>query len=449
MTNEHADVLVVGSGPGGATVARQLARAGRDVLLLERGRDWRGHPLYGTYPGALLYADKQALLFTREGMNIVSPLMLGGATSMYCGCSAPPLPWWKEEYGIDLAPYADRTTEELGIAPLPVELRGSASTRVAEAGGSLGMPWVPQEKFMSPARAKTFACSAACMLGCRCGAKWNAAEYVDDAVAAGARVQTGARVERLRIEGGRIVGVAGRRGRRRFEIEANTVVLSAGGIGTARLLRRSGLDGAGRGMTMDTTAMVYGHAPFKGQGDEPPMTWSCADDELGVLYSTLIDPWLMYPIIMAIKGPRYPLTWSRWGRTLGVMIKLRDEISGEVEPSGRISKGLTPADRSRLGRAEEVAGRVLRAAGCDPDSIFTTPLRGTHPSGTVRIGEMLSTDLETEVAGLYVCDASVFPRALARPTVLTIISLANRLAEHLAPGRLAPHTKQPAQEITE
>ena len=75
-----------------ATIARELARAGERVVILERGRDWRRSRLYGTYPGALLYADKRALLFTEEGMNIIRPLMVGGATSMYCGCSAPPVP---------------------------------------------------------------------------------------------------------------------------------------------------------------------------------------------------------------------------------------------------------------------------------------------------------------------------------------------------------------------
>jgi len=438
MIRTQTDVVVVGSGPGGSTVARQLARGGKRVLLLERGRDWRGHRLYGTYPGALLYADKQALLFTREGMNIVRPLMLGGATSMYCGCSAPPLPWWKDRLGIDLDGYAAETTRELAIAPLAPELRGEASTRVAHAAGELGMEWFPQDKFMQPQRASEFDCSATCMLGCRCGAKWNAAEYADDAAAAGGEVWTGAFVDRLLIDGGRIVGVSGRRGRKPFTVDAGTVVVAGGGIGTALLLAKNGFPAAGQGMTMDTTAMVYGHAPVKGQGDEPPMTWSYADDDLGVLYSTLIDPWLMYPIIMTLKGPSYALTWKRWGRTLGVMIKLKDQISGEVAADGRISKGLADEDRRRLAAAEEVAGRILRKAGCDADSIFTTPLRGTHPSGTVRIGEMLSTNLETEVAGLYVCDASVFPEALARPTVLTIISLAKRLADHLltaAPAR--------------
>ena len=34
-------VVVVGSGPGGATAARELQRGGHDVLLLEAGREIR------------------------------------------------------------------------------------------------------------------------------------------------------------------------------------------------------------------------------------------------------------------------------------------------------------------------------------------------------------------------------------------------------------------------
>jgi choline dehydrogenase-like flavoprotein len=429
--NQRADYLIIGSGPGGATLARDLARAGRDVLLLERGRDWRRHPLYGTYPGALLYADRHALLFTREGLNIVRPLMLGGATSMYCGCAAPPAPWWSARYGIDLESHARDAAAELGIAPLPAELRGAASTRVAEAGQELGMPWLPQDKFVFPERSPDYHCSARCMLGCRCGAKWNAAEYVDDAVAAGARLITGARVERVLHDAHGVEGVSVRIRRKRLRIEAGTVIVAAGGIGSATLLRSSGFDDAGQGMAMDTTAMVYGLSPDEGMGGEPPMTWSCADDDLGVLYSTLVDPWLMYPIIMMMKGPAYPLTWLRWGRTFGVMIKLKDQVSGHIDDHGRISKGLTHSDRQRLESAERTATRILTAAGCRSDSIFTTPLRGTHPSATVRIGTSVDADLQTRIPGLYVCDASVFPEALARPTVLTIIALARRLAARL------------------
>ncbi|HEU5209465.1 MAG TPA: GMC family oxidoreductase [Longimicrobiales bacterium] len=438
------DVLIIGSGPGGASVARELARAGRRVLILERGRDWRTHRLYGTYPGALLYADRHALLFTRQGLNVIRPIMVGGATSMYAACASRPGDWWLNDYGIDLTADADAIMRELQIAPLPPELRGVASTRLAEAGSSLGMEWAPQDKFMLPARGDAFRCGAHCMLGCRCGAKWNAAEWIDDAMAAGAVLQTGTHVTALDVEGGAVRRIRGSRNGRPWQAEAHTVVVAAGGLGTPLLLRTAGLDEAGRGMAMDTTVMVYGALPnaqerVPPQGDDPPMTWSSTDDELGVMYSTLIDPWLMYPIIMAVKGARWPLTWPRWKRTLGVMIKLTDELSGEIDARGGIDKGLTETDRVRLERAQDVARNILRRAGCEEHSLVTTPLRGTHPSATARIGSVVDDHLATEVRGLYVCDASVFPRALGRPTVLTILALGRRLARELAAGHAARH----------
>ncbi len=431
----QADVIVVGSGPGGATLARDLAQQGKKkVLLLERGIDYRPLAYYGTYLGALIYSDRMSLLFTEEGLNIVRPLMVGGATSMYCGCAAPPPDWLKRKYGVDIDQPVSETMEELEIAPLPAELRGTASTRIAQAAQALGYDWQPQLKFMRPARAKNFrqACRATCMVGCRCGAKWNAAEYVDQAVAAGAYLRTSARVDRVLIKDGHACGVEGRLGRQPFTARAETVVLAAGGIGTPRILQASGFGQAGVGMTMDVTVMVYGFIKERGIGNEPPMTWSWENAEVGYMLSTLIDPWLLYPIITTLKGPKYPFYWPRWNNILGVMIKLKDEVSGGVFPDGKIRKPLTDNDRPRLKLAEDMCHKILIEAGAKPDTLFMTPLRGTHPSGTVRIGTMLDTNLQTETPGLYVCDASVFPEALDRPTVLTIIGLAKRLAKHLA-----------------
>ena len=429
-----SEYIVVGSGPGGATVARELAQRGKKVILLERGIDHRSKFYYGTYLGPLIYCDRASLLFTREGLNIVRPLMVGGATSMYCGCAADPPDWLKKKYKINLAPQAKQTIQELGLSALPEGLRGRASTRIADAARSLDYDWQPVMKFMNPARSPNFRCGATCMVGCRCGAKWNAGEYVDQAVAGGAELYTRALVERVLFEGNRAVGVVGTIKGKPFVALAPTVILAAGGIGTPRILQKSGLPEAGVGMTMDTTVMVYGFGKERGIGKEPPMTWYAENFEDGYMLSTLIDPWLLFPLIMALKGVKYPFYWPYWNRVLGVMIKLKDEISGGVFPDGTISKPFSEKEGKRTARAVEVAKSILVKAGANPAHIFVTPQRGTHPSGTVRIGTMLDNNLQTEKEGLFVCDASVFPEALCRPTVLTIISFAKRLAKHLGKG---------------
>ena len=429
------DVVIVGSGPGGATVARELGKKGKKVLILERGYDHRNRFYYGTYLGALAYSDRMSLLFTEEGLNIIAPIMVGGATSMFCGCAAEPPLWLKEKYGVDIDAEVKQTVAELEIQPLPENLRGSASTRIAMAGRALGYEWFAQPKFVNPRRseqkARNFDCRATCMLGCRCGAKWNAAEWVCEATAGGARLVEGARVEKVIIKDGHAAGVAGRVGLRKFSARAETVVISAGGIGPPRILQQSGLNRAGVGMTMDTTVMVYGTTREEGTGREPPMTWSWESPDAGYMLSTLTDPWLMYPLAAVRKGLGPALRWFQWHKMMGIMIKLKDDISGGIYPDGKIRKPMTAKDSERLAEAYRMCRQILIEAGAKRSSIFMRPLIGTHPSGTVRIGSMLDQNLKSEIEGLYVCDASVFPEALDRPTVLTIIGLGKRLAKHL------------------
>ncbi|MEE4607567.1 MAG: GMC family oxidoreductase N-terminal domain-containing protein [Desulfobacteraceae bacterium] len=433
---KSADVVVVGSGPGGASVARALSRAGRRVLVLEQGRDHRGKWYYGTYPGALCYSEKMALLFTEEGLNIIAPRMVGGATGMYTGSAAMPPEWLAQRYGIDLKADAERIAAELGVAPLPADLAGAASGRIAAAAAALGQEWFAQPKFMIPGRCADrgtrFDCGAKCMLGCRCGAKWHAAEWIDEAVFHGTRLATGARVAQVLCNGRRVAGVRGWRNGLPFTVWADTVVLSSGGLGSARIMQHSGMNAAGVGMAMDTTTMVYGFGPHSGNGLEPPMTYSFENPRDGYMLSTLTDPWLLYPLAAVRVGPGPLLDWRRWCRGLGIMIKLKDDISGGIYPDGRIRKPMTAADRERLDLAAGVCRRILLEAGAGAASIFVRPLIGTHPSATVRIGEMLDENLMTEIEGLYVCDASVFPESLDRPTVLTILSLGERLSRHLA-----------------
>ena len=307
----QTNVIVIGSGPGGATLARALAQAGRSVRILEKGQDYRQRWYYGTYLGALRYADRGSFLFTREGMNIIRPLMVGCATSMFCGCATPPPDWLAAKYGIDLEAHISETIAELEIKVLPTELRGVASTRMAEAGQGLGLDWQPLPKFMRPNRPnidKPFDCGAHCMLGCRCGAKWNAGSYVEEAVEAGAVLETGVTVESILIEGGQAIGVTARSHGRSVQLRAETVILAAGGIGSPIILQASGFDAAGDGITVDTTRMVYGVSKEAGIASDPPMSWYAEDPDRGVLYSTLIDPWLLYPLMSGMSGLKHVLT---------------------------------------------------------------------------------------------------------------------------------------------
>ncbi|MFH1538260.1 MAG: GMC family oxidoreductase N-terminal domain-containing protein, partial [bacterium] len=285
----QADVAVVGSGPGGATVARELSRAGKRVVLLEMGRDWRRNPLYGTYTGCLLYTDKGGMLFSEEGLNIIRGILTGGSTNLYCGTASRPPEWLKKKYGVDTDECVDQTIEELRIRPLPAELMGKSSLRVLEAANELGLGWEPYPKFMDPDRCPHgFDCGADCMLGCRCKAKWTANEYLDQARVAGCTLVTRARVEEVIIEGGVAAGVRGRLGRRRpFSVRAGTVVLCAGGLGDPLILQRSGFPEAGRGLLMDPTIMVYGVHRGEGTSTAPPMAVGSYDDTHGFILSHL------------------------------------------------------------------------------------------------------------------------------------------------------------------
>jgi len=431
------DVVVVGSGPGGATVARQLARAGRDVLLLEKGRE---HPNLGSYAGALSVLDRFGFYKSREGLTMLKVTALGGATVLYSASAAMPPPWLKTKYGIDLETYAEETAEELGVDILPEEYLGEASRAIMEAGNRLGQEWEPMPKFLDVSRFRNgLSAGARTSLGLNYGERWTAVEYVRQAVSAGATLLTDAECTDVIVETGRATGVIARvkgSGIQRFL--ARTVVLAAGGIPTPVLLRRAGIERAGVGCVVDPTLLVYGILPGKGTYQDPlvsVVTWKWYDSD-GIRIGTLIDPWLMTLISLAKTGLRHVPKILHYRRMAGILVKVKDEIGGFVDEKGNVSKALTEQDLARIEKGYGIAREVLLEAGCAPESIVRGEIRGAHPSGTCRIGEVVDENLRTGIDGLYVCDASVFPEALDRPTVITIIAFGKRLAEHLLAGEL-------------
>ncbi len=425
---KKVDVVIAGSGPGGATVGRQLARAGRKVLLLEKGRDIR---FVGNHLSALFIADKMGLNWTEEGMNIVRGLTTGGSTVMFCASATPPPAWLKTEYGIDLDSYAAQTIEELDLKPLPDDVVGSAGLRLMEAANELGYNFEKMAKFIDPAKCKS-RCGGTCMLGCPHDAKWTARKYLEDMTAAGGQLMTRADVQQITIQDGVATGLTAHTPQGRVEVEAEAVIVAAGGLGTPMILQRSGIHEAGIGMFVDPLVFVSGVSKHEGNPLGPPMTIGTYEfmDE-GFLLSDLIDPWGLWLIMTAVRNPLKLPHFRSYRRQLSLMVKVGDERKGVITMDGRISKPLTDNDRHRLNRGAAVAREILIKAGCDPNTIMTGPVRGAHPGATARIGEVVDENLETRVKNLYVSDASVIPKALHRPVVLTAIALAKRLSDHL------------------
>jgi len=132
MASTDFDVIVIGSGFGGAVSACRLAEAGMKVLVLERGRRWTPQ----TYPrdadDAWLWNQDQPHLFngwadlrTFSDMWVAAGAGVGGGSLIYANVSVEAKPevfdarWPQGINHATLKPYYDRVAHMLGLAPLP------------------------------------------------------------------------------------------------------------------------------------------------------------------------------------------------------------------------------------------------------------------------------------------------------------------------------------------
>jgi len=422
------DFIVVGSGMGGAVVARELAQAGRDVLVLESGKT---ETHVGTFTDALRFFDGNEITRvpkkSKEGTILWRTLMTGGSTVASCGNGVRCLEKELAERGIDLADDLAAMEAEMGVKPQSEDKLSDMGRRVLEASKSRGYAFTLMPKFVDPE--KCAACGNCCF-GCPNGAKWTAERPLAEAVAQGAEVVERVHVERVLRNNGHAAGVAGSGPGGAFEAYAKTVILAAGGLGTAPILVASGIDGAGENLFIDELVNVYGSTdePFKTV--EPTM--SLVDLEFHAERGFLLSPFINYAKGLRLVESGTTLAARSVRHTLGMMVKTSDDRAGTVFPDGTVSKPVTEADRRRLDDGAAVAAEVLIAAGVKPDSIIVTKVQGAHPGGTAAIGTLVDTDLQTAVEGLFVADASVLPETPGLPPMVTIGALARRLGRTLA-----------------
>ena len=418
------DIVVAGSGPGGAAVARELARAGKRVLILEQGS---AAPVTGKLGqmAAMAAVPGRGAFIHRDASLLVQGITAGGSSTVnFATAAPPPLPMFAA-HGIDLAPALQSLRAELPIGPLPDTLIGPMAARMMEAARSLGMDWQKLDKMIRPQICRS-GCWR-CVYGCPFGAKWTARDFIDEAITHGATLLDGAKVLRVVIENGDASGVEFMRDGERRLVSANVVVLAGGGIGSPRLLHNSGLMPSTASFFSDPVVAVMGTVSDIDGGAEVPMAAGVRFDADGISLADMTLPQPMYQAFAAQVGRIDRLLAHR--RTLTLMVKIRDEIGGSIGPRW-VDKTLQATDRKKLKDGTEMARSILKAAGAR--HIFKSWHFAAHPGGSVRIGDGVDSDLQTATPGLYVCDASVIPDAWGLPPTLTLLCLGTRLGTQLS-----------------
>jgi choline dehydrogenase-like flavoprotein len=428
MSARKAEVIIVGSGAGGATLARELGRRGKEVLLIEKGKY---EQQIGTVRDALRFYDGNKLTRvpanSKEGVKLYRTFMAGGSTVVSCGNGTPCLQSELAEFGVHLEEELAEAAAEMNIAPIPDDLLSEGSERIMWASKELGYAMEPMPKFIDSSECGK---CGQCACGCARGAKWTALDYLEEAEAKGVDIVYRTTVERVLTQNGRAVGVMGVGPRGEVEYSADVVVLCAGGLGTPVILQRSRIDDAGRGLFMDLLVNTYGITDGINIAHEPMM--ALVDHEFHQDKGFILSPFISNRLLRAIElGPSGLTLPTR--RLLGLMTKTADDRAGQVFADGTVSKPVTKADWVRLREGSEIATEILVKAGADRKSILVSKPQGAHPGGTAAVGEIVDQDLQTEINNLFVCDCSVLPEAPGMPPIVTIVALAKRLAKTLAP----------------
>ena len=480
----ECDVVVVGTGAGGAVAAKELAEAGHAVVMVEEGehrtrREFTGRPadVLGTLyrPPGTSYSIGNAIIPIPLGRSV------GGTTTVNSGtCFRTPdavLERWREELGLDeftsdhMRPYFERVERELQVAEAKAEYLGGVARVVARGCEALGWSHHALRR-----NAPDCDGQGVCCFGCPTDAKRSTnLSYVPLALEQGALLVTRLRADRLLLEGGQAAGIEGRSGGsgRRLRVRARRVVLACGALLTPALLQRQRL--LGRSKQLGRNLTIHPAAAVAALFDEPIRAFAaipqgyCVDEfqeegilleggslplDLGATLFPLVGGELMELMesyervasfgVMASEGRGGGRVRCLPGGRVLVQYRLRNEVLAKLQKGvGRIGRIFLAAGASRVFPAARGA-KELRSSE-DLERFERMKLRAGdlmlsayHPLGTCRIGpDPRSSVLDPEhqaheLPGLYVCDGSAVPTSPMVNPQVTIMAMATRAAMRIA-----------------
>lgn len=423
-SKKEFDAIVIGSGPGGATVSKELSKHGKKVLILEWGPN---KPLKGTFGQAFQdsFILGKSLYMTKNFLTVVRAITTGGSSRYYCALAVDPPVDRLKKFGVDLTAEIEEIKNEVPCAPLRDDLMSQAAKVFAESSLELGYDWQKANKYIYQDKCRR-ECDL-CLYGCPHDAKWSAVNFINDALEYGAEMINKAKVSKIIIKNNRAVGVEYQHYKRTLTAYASKIILAAGGIGSPMILRKSGVKGVGHNFFFDPLVFIWGQVDRVTSGKGIPMCSRVILEDEGILLTDHNMPHLM-KAIFDFQGFKPGKAFS-YSNMVPIQAKVRDGLSGRLTKGGWVWKDLQERDKNKLESGFKHTKRILDNAGAK--SIYKSPLIAAHPGGTVKIGEFLDTDLKTEYDNLYVCDASVIPHEMGLPPSFTILSLGKRLSKHL------------------
>ena len=488
-----ADVCVIGSGAGGAVVAKELAEAGLSVIILEAG-EHHDPSTFGTYEPEMLrrlFWDS-GLRSTRDrGIVISQGRGVGGSTvHNLCYAVRPPQVLLDRWGVLEIWPYFDQVEQILGVTQMQETDVNRLNSVIRH--GCDAMRW--RGGLQRHNRGTCAECGSRCLFGCpaskptqtdptRTGKQSMAVTYVPLALAAGARLYSNCIAERIHVKKGKTEGVLARLPTGELYVQSKVVVLAAGAINSPQLWLKSRLPNANRrvGKNLHLHPAVFVGGIFN----------ETIDGHLGIPQSYYIDEfldlrrapdsgYLLMPafgseMIVAASLPGFGKDhrelMERYRHIAALLVLLHDRTTGRVSIDYKgtpiISYRLQRSDKQVLVEGAINAARLLFAAGATEiimpytehlpikteADLETIRQRGivpndlmmasSHPQGTLQMGEdrhktvvKLSGESHA-VKGLFVADASLFPTSIGVPPTLTIAALGRHVAGQIIESGIA------------